>query len=260
MKRISDRKKQIVDRKKDYNEYHFIMQDWVEYVLRVLVKGMLICYLFYDSFDALIILIPLGAFDYRIMKKKKIYQQKKELTLQFKEMIEALATALSAGYSLERSFEEAEKDLRLIYSSQAHIFRELDGILEGLKMNIPLEQHLTDFGRRSGVDDITNFANVVTVAKRSGGNLVKIIQKTVNSISDKLAVEEEIDTLIAAKKYEERIMMVMPYAIILYLRLTSGEFFDVLYHNIMGAMLMTIFLILIHIADLWAQRIMEIEV
>lgn len=254
------KKKCVVEEKMDYSEYQFKLQDWLEYVSRLLVKGILICYLFYDSFRALVLLIPLGIFDYRVMKKKKKYEQKKELTLQFKEMIEALGTALSAGYSLERSFEEAKKDLCLVYSSEAFIFRELDGILEGLRMNVPLEQHLTDFGRRSGVEDITNFANVVMVAKRSGGNLVKIIQKTVNSISDKLAVEEEIDTLITAKKYEERIMMVMPYAIILYLRLTSGEFFDVLYHNVLGILLMSLFLVLIHIADLWAQRIMEIEV
>ena len=52
----------------------------------------------------------------------------------------------------------------------------------------------------------------------------------------------------------------MPYGIILYLRWTNEGFFDVLYGNILGAFVMTVFLVVIHIADLWAQKIMEIQV
>lgn len=81
-----------------------------------------------------------------------------------------------------------------------------------------------------------------------------------NSIADKIAVEEEIKTLIAAKVLEEHIMMVMPYGIIFYLRVSNGEFLEVLYHNALGVMLMTLFLIMIYAADIWASKIMEIRV
>lgn len=79
--------------------------------------------------------------------------------------------------------------------------------------------------------------------------MIHIIQKTVNCISDKISVEEEIETLIAAKKMEEQIMMMMPYGILLYLRVTSIGYLDPLYHNPIGIFLMTIFLILIYLAD-----------
>lgn len=81
-----------------------------------------------------------------------------------------------------------------------------------------------------------------------------------NSIADKIAVEEEIKTLIAAKVLEEHIMMIMPYGIIFYLRVSNGEFLEVLYHNALGVMLMTLFLIMIYAADIWASKIMEIRV
>ena len=64
--------------------------------------------------------------------------------------------------------------------------------------------------------------------------------------------------MITSKKYEEKIMMVMPYGIIFYLRVTNAGFFDVLYHNVVGIILMTVFLIVIYIADFWARKIMEI--
>lgn len=245
---------------KDYSKYHFCGIDWMEYGLKLLLKGIVICYLFYDSFKAAIFLIPFAVLDYRSLKKKKLEAQKQELTLQFKAMIEALTTSLNAGYSLEHSFETARKDLLLVFDNKVSIFEELDIILSGLKMNVPLEKLLKDFGDRSSIDDIRNFANVVMAAKKSGGNLIRIIQKTVNSISDKIAVEQEIETLISAKKLEERIMMVMPYGIIFYLRVSNGDFLQVLYHNLLGVMLMTAFLILIYAAELWAAKIMEIRV
>lgn len=257
-----EKKKKTIKRTKgkDYSKYHFCGIDWMEYGLRLLLKGIVICYLFYDSFKAAIFLIPFAVLDYRSMKKKKLEARKQELTLQFKAMIEALTTSLNAGYSLEHSFETARKDLLLVFDKKVYIFEELDIILSGLKMNVPLEKLLKDFGDRSGIDDIRNFANVVMAAKKSGGNLIRIIQKTVNSISDKIAVEQEIETLISAKKLEERIMMVMPYGIIFYLRVSNGDFLQVLYHNLLGVMLMTAFLILIYAAELWATKIMEIRV
>lgn len=244
----------------DYRAYRFQLQDWGEFLLKMMVKGILICYLFYDSWKAIIVLLPLGLLDYQSMKGQKLKKQKRELTLQFKDMMESLATALSAGYSLERGFLEAEKDLKLIYAKDAMIFSEISYILEGLKWNQPVDLLVKDFGMRSGIDDIVNFSNVITVAKKNGGNLVRIIQKTVRSIADKIATEEEIETMITEKKYEEKVMMIMPYGIILYLRMTSGDFFNVLYHNMLGAVLMTIFLIVIYIADLWAKKIMDIQV
>ncbi|MGN0152882.1 MAG: type II secretion system F family protein [Lachnospiraceae bacterium] len=247
-------------KKKDYRVYHFRWRDWGEFGIRILLKGIVICYLFYDSYKACLLLLPFVAADYRMMKKEKLKNQKRKLTLQFKAMMEALVNSLMAGYSLERAFEDARKDISLIYEEKAEIFEELDSILSGLKMNIPLENLLEDFGVRSGIEDIKNFADVVMAAKRSGGNLIRIIRKTVNSISDKIAVEEEIETMITSKKLEERIMMIMPYGILFYLRLSSGEFLEVLYHNVLGAMVMTVFLLAVYVADIWAGKIMEIHV
>lgn len=244
----------------DYRVYHFCGKDWVEYGLRQLIKSVVICYLFYDSCKAAVLILPFAFIDYHNMRERKREEQKHRLTLQFKAMIEALVTSLNAGYSLEHAFQDAKKDLALLYNRQDFIFKELDAILSGLKMNIPLERLLKDFGERSDIDDINNFANVVMAAKRSGGNLIRIIQKTVNSIADKIAVEEEIKTLIAAKVLEEHIMMIMPYGIIFYLRVSNGEFLEVLYHNALGVMLMTLFLIMIYAADIWASKIMEIRV
>lgn len=246
--------------KHNYQEYFFTWKDWIEFVLKISVKGLVICYLFFDSVKAVFLMIPLGVLGYKTMKKEKKEQQKRELTLEFKEMIQSIAASLNAGYSMEKAFADARRDMELIYEKDALIFEEMDSILSGMKMNIPLENLLKDFGDRSQNEDIENFANVMIAAKKSGGNLIRIIQKTINSISDKLSVEEEIETMITSKKFEQKIMMLMPYGIIFYLRMGNGDFLNILYHNAIGAFCMTIFLILIQVADIWAGKIMEIRV
>lgn len=249
-----------LEHQKNYEKYIFNWMDWFEYILRFIVKGCVICYLFYDTWKMCFLLIPFAYIDFLVMRKRRLEEQRTELILEFKSMIEAVATGLSAGYSLEKTFVEAKRDLLLIYPENTAIIQEINAIVAGLQMNVPIEQLLQDLGKRSGIDDIANFANVVVVAKKSGGNLVRIIQKTVNCISDKLAVEEEIETMIASKKYEEKIMMAMPYGIIFYLRITDGGYFDVLYHNLLGILIMTVFLVVIQLADVWAKKIMEIHI
>ena len=150
--------------------------------------------------------------------------------------------------------------MSFIYAGETEIMEELEWILSGIDRNVPIEELLKDFGERSGSEDIRNFANVIRAAKKSGGNLINIIQKTVHSIAGKMAVEEEIATMIAAKKLEQKIMLVMPYGILGYLRLTNGEFLTVLYHNGIGMCLMTIFLTGIYLAGIWAERIMDIQI
>lgn len=244
----------------NYNQYAFTWKDWVEFLQITLLKVITISYLFYDSYKACILFIPFAMMDYRNMKHQKMDARKRKLTLQFRDMIKAFIAALNAGYSLEKAVVDARNDLSLIYDEKEMIFLEMDEMISGLRMNRPLEVLLKDFGNRSGVEDIKNFANVVAVAKKSGGNLIHIIQKTVNCIGDKIAVEEEIKTMIAAKKLEQKIMMIMPYGILFYLRVTNENFLGVLYHNMLGIVLMTCFLIVIYIADLWAKKIMEISV
>lgn len=244
----------------NYGIYRLSQKDWVEFLIYIFMKGMLISYLFYDSILGFVFLLLFSVFDYREIKRKKLKRQKRLLTTQFQSLMEALVTSLSAGYSLETAMGEAKKDLMLLYEKSSFMIREVDVILTGLKMNIPIEKMLLDFGYRSNSEDIHNFANVVAAAKRNGGNLIHIIQKTVTCISEKISVEEEIETMIAAKKMEQQIMMIMPYGMLFYLRITGGGYLQPFYHNPIGIILMTVFLLFIYLADYWAKKIMEIWV
>ena len=100
------------------------------------------------------------------------------------------------------------------YGEQADIVKELDIILSGLESNVTAEVLLKDFAKRSHNENIQNFADVFSVANRTGGNIRQIVYETKNVINDKINVEQEIQTLISGKKNELNIMMVLPLIVV----------------------------------------------
>jgi len=127
-------------------------------------------------------------------------------------------------------------------------------------MNRSVEQALSEFAGRSGLDDVKNFAEVFAAAKRSGGELVPIISHTADVIRDKVQVRQEILTMTASKQFEQRIMSMIPFFIVLYIDMTSPGFFNIMYSTGIGRILMTLCLVIYITAIAIARLIMKIEV
>ncbi|NLL75853.1 MAG: hypothetical protein GX235_01190 [Clostridiales bacterium] len=215
---------------------------------------------FYRSLWASIFLSPL-LFLYVIEKKKTILLKKKrEIQVQFKDAILAVSANQKAGYSVENSFKQAYNDMALLYGKNSYICRELHIVGLGLGNNMILEKLLYDFARRSQVEDVVEFAQVFAAAKRSGGNMTEIIERSATVIQEKAETEKEIQVLLAARQIEQKIMNIVPFGIILYVQLTSKGFFDVLYHNLPGIIIMTACLIVYITAVLMSRRIVNIEI
>ena len=97
-----------------------------------------------------------------------------------------------------------------MYGEDESIIKELKVIIDGINNNFEIEKLLMNLGERSGVDDIQSFANVFETAYRKGGNIKDIIKNTQQIIADKMEIESEIETMVAANQMEQKIMMIMP--------------------------------------------------
>lgn len=155
-------------------------------------------------------------------------------------MIQTLSSALNTGYSVENAFYETQKELKIQYPEEARISRELLLITRKLRMHIPVEQVLEEFAERVPSEDVKSFVTVFVTAKKSGGDMIGIIRNTTSQIGDKIEVKREIDTLLAAKKYEFQIMSMVPYGIIAYMSLSFSDFMEELYGNVTGIGVMTL--------------------
>lgn len=129
-----------------------------------------------------------------------------------------------------------------------------------MDMNMSAEEVLKGFAERTGQEDIENFVNVFAAAKKSGGDSIAVIRDAVKIISSKIDTEKEIQTMIASKKMEFDIMCAVPFAIILYMKLTFGEFLNVLYGNMAGAAIMSLCIFVYMGAYVYGRKIIRIEV
>lgn len=220
----------------------------------------LISFIFYRSILPFVLILPLF-FKYRKYRKKVFSEKrKKELSSQFRESILSVSNALNAGYSVENAFIEGYSDMQQMYGSDAVITKEYRMIAKRLKNNESIELIMSDFAERSGIEDIKDFADVFSAAKRTGGDMTKIIKRAASNISDKIDVKREIDTLMSSKKYEQRIMEIVPFAIIGYLGITSPGFLDILYHNLTGVAVMSVCLAIYAAGFYLAEKVINIEV
>ncbi|EOS79206.1 hypothetical protein C817_03003 [Dorea sp. 5-2] len=220
----------------------------------------LTAWLYYRSVPAMCLLLPVLIWHLRMMEEEGAGKKEAEFREQFKEAIQAVSAALNAGYSVENAFREAQKELLRIYPAEARISKELQMTVRQLRLQMPMEQILEELSLRVQTEDVRNFVTVFVAAKKSGGNMIAIIQDTVRQIGDKMDVKREIDTILAAKRYEFRVMSAIPYAIIGYMSLSFPEFMDSLYGNVLGRGVMTVCLGIYLAAYYLGVRLIRIEV
>ncbi len=138
-------------------------------------------------------------------KKQKIIVERKEKTYHgIYGYVENISSNLLAGYSLENSWIEAEKEIALLYGERSNMYLELKEMNRQISINQPIEKTLEEFALRTGVDDIQNFSDIFSFAKRSGGKFVEIIENTTYRMWDKFETKREIQVAVSAKKLEQK--------------------------------------------------------
>jgi len=248
------------ERKIFYDTYIFAKKEWTLYGIQSIGIVTILGRFFYGSVKWAVLLSPLAIVLLKAKQKELCKRRKRDLLDQFKEMLVSLNNSLQAGYSLENALSETYKDMFYSFGEESLIVKELAYIRAGVRNGRTPEEMLENLGERSCEEDIIDFANILTIGKKSGGNMNEIIKSGVSVIEEKIEIKQEIQTLLSAKKLESRIMSVIPFFIILYIGTTSKGYFDTLYQTWGGHIFMTVCLIVYLTAVSFAGKIVEIEV
>lgn len=214
-----------------------------ELTFRQVVAGvgvsLFFAFFFYRSLWAVPFMLPVGAGFVWWNHKKKKQEQELYFLEQFKECILSVAASLRAGYAVENAFLESMGDMRMMFGERSEMVMQLAILQKGLRNNETLENLLYAMARRKNMEDVLEFAEVFSIAKRSSGNVTDTIVIYSSIITQKLEGTEEIQTLLAAKRLEQKVMNLMPFAIVLYLEYSNPGYFDMLFHNWVGVLIMT---------------------
>lgn len=226
----------------NYKVYYMSAKEKIIYFLLAFIVGAAVGYLFYGGIGkdpygnptmvtyVLNVVIMAGVgfgagkMFLPIRTKQIMDKRTKQLSVQFRDMLDGITTSLGAGNNILNSFQAVYEDMQVQYEEDAYIIKELEIILSGIHSNFNIEDMLEDFGKRSGIADIESFANVFKISYRKGGNIQDIIQNTHAILSKKMEIKEEIETTVSGSKMDQMIMIIMPIALIAVIKMMSPEF------------------------------------
>lgn len=181
-----------------------------------------------------------------------------KLRSQFCDFAFAFSNALGTGMNVNGAIQASYEDLTTQYSRDELIVVEVREILNGMGNNVTVEELFADFGKRSGIRDIMDFAVVFATCFRTGGNIRQVIGRTANVISEKMMIASEIETTITSNKMQMSIMNVLPIFIILMMRIMSSEFAES-FASVIGVFALTVAAGLFIGAYIWGKKIMDIK-
>ena len=213
--------------------------------------------LFYRRFAAAAAFLPLVPFLVKYAGKQKGERMRQRLLLQFRDGALSVSAAMTSGYSVENAFRYAADEMRMLYGEKGIITGEFHMICRKLELNRTAEEAVAGLAERSGCREIQQFADVFSAAKRTSGNIAPVLRDTADWIARRIAVREEIRTLVAARRLEERIMCLMPAGILVYINLGDPGFTAPLYETIAGRLIMTGCLVIYAAAVILGERILK---
>ncbi len=237
----------------------------MQHILTYIVSGALlsvVMYLFYHIVVLSAIVGFAGAFVIeKMFAYRTIEKRQRELRLQFKEFLESMSVAVGAGNVEVHAIKSALKDLRIAYNEDADIVKEVENILMQYEKGGKLLKDLfQDFADRSGIDDIQSFATIYAVIEGKSDRFGDILMQTQGIIGDKIAIEQEIQTVITSAKSETNMMIVMPVIIVVAMSGMGGGLMDALFSTMVGHLVATAAIVIFAASYIYAVKVSDVKV
>ncbi len=193
-------------------------------------------------------------------KKAKKRERDAAMQAEFKEVMRIMYSSAASGSTLEKTLRDTTQQMRADESRYPVLLPDFEKLCRELDRNVPMNEALTRFADRIGDEEIRHFAGILVIASKSGGSLAGIIHRTSETMALRMEVNEEIETILAGKKGEFRVMLIVPAGILFYMTLTSPEYMQALYVGIVGRVIMAAVLAVYAVAALIGQKILDIRV
>lgn len=243
----------------DYNIYKLSVYEITKLLLTIIIVSICFAIVFYDQIlfavAGLVMIFPV----FKQYKIRSIKRRKEQLLAQFKYALDFLTTGLLAGMSLEKSFYECHKNLVHLFGKEGLMCREISLILNRISLSEPIEKEIRKFSKRAHIREINEFADMIELGKRTGAHMPQIMKNTSDVIMQKILIKEEILTITMSKRFEAKIMKSMPFLIVVYLRWGTENYFQNLYHNMFGVIVMTFAIVCYLLVCMWLDKITDMD-
>lgn len=161
-----------------------------------------------------------------------------KLVLQMVDALSLMSNGLKSGLSTVQSLGLVTQEM------ENPIQQEFNLILSENKLGVPLEDAFLNFSKRVVSDDVEMFVTSINILKETGGNLAETFDTIVNTIRERIKVENKISALTAQGLYQGIFVMAIPPIMAVVFYQTDPAFMRPLFETAMGwGIIMLIFLL-----------------
>jgi len=190
----------------------------------------------------------------RTYVKFRQFQRIKKIDNQLVDALILISNSLKSGYSFMQGME-------LVADEAPHpISSEFRRMLRETNLGYPIEQAMDGLAERVPSEDLDLVVTVIKIQRQIGGNLAEILDKIVHTISERIRIKGEINTLTAQGKLQGIILTLMPPAMGIGIYMMNPEFMMPLFTTLMGKMMLGVAFVLQAIGGFMIKKIVEIKV
>lgn len=168
--------------------------------------------------------------------------------------LNALANALKASPSLG---EAIGSTVSLV---PPPLSQELELLVKEHELGTPLDEALDNLARRVDTRALSGTVTALKIARRSGGNLVEMLETAAASLREFARLEGVVRTKTAEGKAQAVVIGLVPFPLVLGIRAIDPVFFDPLLNSVLGQAIIAGAVLLWLAAILLARRILAVDV
>jgi tight adherence protein B len=138
--------------------------------------------------------------------------------LQLPEALHVIASALSAGASLNQSLGHAAKEVPPPLRS------ELTRVVEDVEVGKTLEEALESLKKRVPLQEFDTIIASLLIQQRSGGNLAALLNETAEILKEDQQLRREMEVLTSQARASAQLIGLMPIALFLFMYFFNPEY------------------------------------
>ena len=189
-----------------------------------------------------------------VFVQRRISKRLNNFQRQLADCLSLVANSLRAGFSFLQTMEIISREMEPPMSS------EFERVMRDTSLGKSLDEALHDMDERVGSADFSLVITAVLIQQQVGGNLATILDTIRNTISERIRIRREVNTLTAQGKMSGIVLACIPVALALFFYVSSPEYLEPLLTTDIGKMAIIGALFLVIVGFAIIRKIVDIKV
>ena len=189
-----------------------------------------------------------------LLIKNLLHRRKVRFAAQLVDGLMILTSSLKGGLSLLQAMEVVAEEM------PQPISQEFSLIVKENKMGISFEDSLRTMYNRINVEDLKLVINSILVARETGGDLTKVLNRLCTTIRDNNKLIDSVKTLTTQGRLQGMIMMVLPILFVFFVNSTNPSHFNIMFQDETGRMLLVVAVVLQVVGMILIRRFSTIKI